>query len=109
MTEEDEEDLRYNNICRFCEKNIESDKVRKHCHLTGYYRGPAHSKCYYNITQDQSNFISLIFHIFGNYDCQLFFKNFVDEKNDKVHFDIIPKTNEEYVSVTYGCTRFIDS
>ena len=25
-------------ICRFCEKNIESDKVRDHCHLTGKYR-----------------------------------------------------------------------
>ena len=28
---------------------------------------------------------------------------------DKVDFDIIPKTNEEYISVTYGCIRFIDS
>ena len=24
-------------------------------------------------------------------------------------FDIIPKTDEEYISVTYGCIRFIDS
>ena len=35
MTEKDEEDYRKNNICRFCEKNIESDEVRDHCHLTG--------------------------------------------------------------------------
>ena len=41
LTEENEEDYRNNNICRFCEKNIESDKVRDHCHLTGRYRGPA--------------------------------------------------------------------
>ena len=27
----------------------------------------------------------------------------------KIIFDIIPKTNEEYISVTYGCIRFIDS
>ena len=33
----------------------------------------------------------------------------MDKKNDKVKFDIIPKTNEEYISVTYGCIRFIDS
>ena len=44
MTKKDEEDYRNNNNCRFCEKNIESDKVRDHCHLTGKYRGPAHSK-----------------------------------------------------------------
>ena len=38
-----------------------------------------------------------------------FFKKLVDKKNGKVKFDIIPKTNEEYISVTYGCIRFIDS
>ena len=30
------------------------------------------------------------------------------KKNDKVDFEIIPKTNEEYISVTYGCIRFVD-
>ena len=33
----------------------------------------------------------------------------VDMKNDKVKFDIIPKINEEYISVTHGCIRFVDS
>ena len=62
MTEEDEENFRINYMCRLCEKNIESDKVRDHCHLTGNYRGPAHKKCSFNVTQDQSKFIPLIFH-----------------------------------------------
>ena len=109
MTDEDEEDYRKNNICRFCAKNIESDKVRDHCHLTGKHRGPAHSKCNINVTQKQSNFIPFIFHNFSNYDCHMFFKKLVDKKKDKVDLDIIPKTNEEYISVTYGCIRFIDS
>ena len=39
----------------------------------------------------------------------MFFKKLVNKKNDKVKFDIIPKTNEDYISVTYGCFRFIDS
>ena len=39
----------------------------------------------------------------------MFFKKLVDKKNDEVKFDILPKTNEEYISVTYGCIRFIDS
>ena len=30
-------------------------------------------------------------------------------KIDRVKFDIIPKTNEEYISVIYECIRFIDS
>ena len=30
------------------------------------------------------------------------------KKIKKRKFDIIPKTNEEYISVTYGCLRLID-
>ena len=109
MTEEDEEDFKIDNNCRFCEKEIVSNKVRDHCHLTGNYRGPAHSICDINVTQDPSNFIPFIFHNFSNNDCHMFFKKLVDKKNDKVKFDIIPKTNEEYISISYGCIRFIDS
>ena len=68
MTEKDEEEYRNSNVCRFCEKNIECDKVRDHCHLTGNYRGPAHSKGNLNVSQDQSNSIPFIFHNFSNYD-----------------------------------------
>ena len=109
MTEQDEEDYRNNNICRFCEKEILSDKVRDHCHLTGKYRGPAHSICNIIITQDQSNFIPFIFHNFSNYDSRMLFKKLVDKKKDKVKFDIIPKTNEEHNSVKYCCITLIDS
>ena len=109
MTDYDEKEYRIDNVCRFFEKVILSDKVRDHCQLTGRYRGPAHSKCNISVTQDQSSFIPFIFHNFSNYDCHMFFKKLVDKKNDKVKFDIIPKTNEEYISVTYGCIRFIDS
>ena len=77
--------------------------------MTGKYRGPAHNTCNINVTQCQSNFIPFIFHNFSKYDCHMFFKKLVDKKNDEVKFDIIPKTNEEYISVTYGCIRFIDS
>ena len=109
MTEKDEEDYKNKNTCRFCEKFIESDKVRDHCPLTGKYRGPVHNKCNINVTQKQSNSIPFIFHNFSNYDCHMFFKKLVDKKKDKVDFEIIPKTNQEYISVTYGCIRFIDS
>ena len=90
------------------EKKIESDKVRDHCHLTGKYRGPAHKICNINVTQKQTSFITLIFHISSNYDCHMCFKNLVDLKNDEAKFDNIPKT-KEYISVVYGCIRFKDS
>ena len=72
----------------FVKKNIESDKVRDHCHLTGKYRGPAHNTCNINVTQKQTNFIPFIFHNFSNYDCHMFFKKLVDKKKDKVDFEI---------------------
>ena len=90
-------------------KNIKSDKARDHGHLTGKYRGPAHSKCNINVGQDKSNCIPFIFQNFSNYDCHMFFRKLVDKKNDKVEFNVIPKTNEEYFSLTYCCKRFIDS
>ena len=109
MTQKDEEDYKNITFCRFCEKKIKSDKVRDHCHLTGRYRGPAHKTCNINVKQKDSNFIQFIFHKFSNYDCHMFFRKLVDKKKDKVKFKFIPKTNEEYISVKYGCIRFIDS
>ena len=73
MTKKDEEDFKKNNICRFCEKSSDCDKVRDNCHLTGNYRGPAHTKGNINVNQDQSNFIPFIFHNFSINDCHMFF------------------------------------
>ena len=39
----------------------------------------------------------------------MIFKKIVDKKDDIIKIEFIPKTNEEYISVTYGCIRFIDS
>ena len=87
------------------------EKVRDYCILTGKYRGPAHFQCHINVKdkQKQYNFIPIIFHNFSNYDCHLFFKTLIDEKPDNINLSVIPKTNEEYISVNYGCLRFVDS
>ena len=83
LTEKNEEDYRNNNICRFCETNIECDKVKNHCHLTGDYRGVGHTICNINVTQDQNNIIPFKFLNFRIYDCHLFFKKLVDKKKTK--------------------------
>ena len=109
MTEEDKQDFENNNICRYCKKYIETDKVRDHCHLTGNYRGPAHNECNLKVKQADSNFITVGLHNFSNYDCHMFFKTLVDRKKDEIDFKILPKTDEKYISVTYGCIKFIDT
>ena len=109
MTEEDEKHYRSKHIFRFCEKKIKSSEKSGHCQLTGKYRGPAHSICNINVTEKQSNLIQFVFHKFFNYDCHLFFRKLVDKKNDSVKFDITPKKNEEFISVTFGYSKFIDN
>ena len=108
MKHEEKGDFDNINICRFCEKETLSGNVRDPCQLTGRYRGPT-QRCKINVKQKESNFIPFPFHNFSTYDCHMFFKRLVDLKKGKVKFDIIPKTNEEYISVTYGCIRFVDS
>ena len=80
MTQKDKEDFGNKNICRFCEKETTSEKVRDHCHLTGKYKGPAHNVCNINVEQKDSKFIPFAFHKFSNYDCYMFFKRLVDLK-----------------------------
>ena len=86
-----------------------SDKVRDHCHSTGKDRGPVQSKCNINVKQKQSNFIPSVIHKFSNYDCHLIYTKLVDQNKDKIKVKFIPKTNEEYNSVKYGCVKFIDN
>ena len=109
MTEEDEEDYINTFICRFCEKELINDKVRDHCRLTESYTGPALSKCDNNVKPSQIISIPIAFPIFSNYDSHLFFEELVHRKNDKVKFNIVPRTNEAKFSVTFGFSRFIHS
>ena len=49
MTQADEDRFRNNNICWFCENDVNSNKVRGHCHLKSKKRGPAHEKFNINV------------------------------------------------------------
>ena len=39
----------------------------------------------------------------------MFFKTLVDRKKDNVEFKMIPKRDEKYNSVRYGCIKFIET
>ena len=108
MLPEDEYNFENSDKCWFCELPFESTKVRDRCHLTGRYRGAAHESCNINVKKQQSNFIPVMFHNFSKYDCHLFFKTLLS-KSKSQKLKVIPKTNEEYISVNFGCIRFIDS
>ena len=47
MSAEDEDRFQLSNICRICDKlfDVEDNKGRNHCHITGKYRRSAHWIC----------------------------------------------------------------
>ena len=70
----------------------ENKKVHDHDHLTGKYRGPAHSICNLNYKVPRS--IPIYFHNFSGYDAHLLVKEFGSDSND---IKLIPK-EEKYIS-----------
>ena len=61
------------------------------------------------MTQKHSSCVPFMFHNFSNYDRHLFFKTLIDKKSNIVPLHVILMTNAEYISISYGCFRFIDS
>ena len=72
------------------ENGLSEKKVRDHCHITGKFRGAAHSAC--NINYRLPKFYPVVLHNLSGYDAHLFIK--------KLGGDIscIPNTDEKYIS-----------
>lgn len=83
--------------CYICElpfdiTNPNLKKVKDHCHVTGNYRGPAHSIC--NLNHKIPYYIPIFFHNL-NYDSHLFVKQLATKCED---VQVIPQTKEKYIS-----------
>ena len=100
------------NICWLCDINFLNfnEKVRHYCKMTGRYLGAAHQSCIDYVNKvDLHKFIPVLYHNFSRYDCHMFFNELINSMPDKFNMKIIPKNNEEYMSLTYGCIKFLDS
>ena len=108
MTREDKINYKKATHCHICEEEIDKDediKVRDHCHLTGKFRGAAHSIC--NLKFRLPKFYPVIFHNLSGYDSHLFIKN-LGKSEGKI--DCIPNNEEKYISFTKEILvdKFID-
>ena len=107
MTREDRMTYKKATHCHICEEEIddETEKVRDHCHLTGKFRGAAHSIC--NLKYRLPKFYPVIFHNLSGYDSHLFIKN-LGKSEGKI--DCIPCNEEKYISFTKEILvdKFID-
>ena len=67
MTKDDYINYNKSSICHICEKPLNKDKVRDHCHMTGKYIGAAHNDCNFN-RNDKKIKIPVFFHKGKGYD-----------------------------------------
>ncbi|XP_018393244.1 PREDICTED: uncharacterized protein LOC108772246 [Cyphomyrmex costatus] len=92
--------------CHVCEKPFAKDdkRARDHCHLTGRYRGPAHSNC--NLNYKDSRCIPVVFHNLTGYDAHFIIKEIATAYEG--HVDLLPITKEKYTSFTKHVDDTID-
>ena len=95
ITKEEEGDFERALVCHICEGQLDGDRVRDHCHLTGRYRGAAHNKC--NLDYKLPKFYPVIFHNLSGYDTHMFIKDLAETDGE---ISCIAKTEENYVSFT---------
>ena len=81
MTNEGEEIYYNSQICWICKEELNTDKVKDHCHVTGKFRGAGHLKL--RIPRK----LPIIFHNLQGYDGHIIFK----ELNFDVDISVIPK------------------
>ena len=93
MTVKEEERFQSSNICWLCEKLIEDEKVRDHCHITGKFRGAVHWSC--NINLQLTKKVPVIFHNLRGYGSHLIFHEL---KNFDVKTDVIQNGLEKYMA-----------
>ena len=106
MSAEENERFEMINICWICSKltDLNDNKVRDHCHITGKYRGAAHWSC--NINLKVSKNVPVIFHNLKGYDSHLIFKEL--NKFD-CSVSVIPNGLEKYMSFSLNNLVFINS
>ena len=92
MTEE-EQRYRAETKCHICEKELDNDKVRDHCHLNGKYRGAAHNKC--NLEYKVPKHYPIFFHNLSNYDAHLLIKSLGVDDGE---INCIPNNEEKYIA-----------
>ncbi|XP_036142915.1 uncharacterized protein LOC118645605 [Monomorium pharaonis] len=107
-------------FCHICGKIfLATDlRVRDHCHITGRYRGAAHSYC--NLNYHNSFMIPVFLHNLSGYDAHFIIKEIANEYEGRV--ELLPLNKETYISFTknvsstrekkwHNCVklRFVDS
>ena len=86
MTREDWHAFRATETCHVCDKPLEGDSVRDHCHITGKYRGAAHNAWNLKLRLNpKTTTIPVVFHNLRGYDSHLLMQAIEGGGRDKLY------------------------
>jgi len=106
-------------VCHYCHEPFNDEfkslsKVLDHCHLSGQFLGPAHSKC--NLQARVPDFLPILFHNSSFYDLKFIVRELGKFEGD---IKVIPSNGETFISLSkqvncadgkrYIWLRFLDS
>jgi hypothetical protein len=107
MNADEEEHFQRGDTCWICQKKTNGDKVRDHCHITGEYRGVAHSSCNLKLALSPKTYtLPIFFHNLKGYDSHMIMLALNDEWQ---RVDCIAHTMEKYMSFRLDRLVFYDS
>ena len=106
MSESDKISYKKAVVCHICKANLDDDKVRDHDHITGFYRGAAHSHCNINYNYKNAK-VPVIFHNLKGYDGHLIMQHTNNFEGSEIK--PIATTSEKYLAFSVGRLNFLDS
>lgn len=106
LNQMEEEVFKQSTHCHICRGVVEPfEKVRDHDHISGIFRGAAHSTC--NLNYRIISRIPVIFHNLKGYDAHIICQAMGNVKTKEPQ--VVAKNLEEYVFFKIGDLHFIDS
>lgn len=117
MQERDKADAwieKWQEDCLFCRSRLRHkekfrDAVKNHCHISGKFRGAAHSECNKKLRLNIKTLkIPVVFHNLQGYDAHLIMQAIANTNRTK-ELGCTAKNMEKYISFEFGNLKFIDS
>ena len=99
--------------CFVCGEDLGTDRVRDHDHLTGRYRGAAHSACNLQLQVRRGKNgcalqVPVVFHNLKGYDAN-HIMSVIGKYEARFKVSCIAQTMEKYLTFSLGNLKFIDS
>ena len=108
MSEEEEEEFLSADTCHICKKDLYSNRVRDHCHITGKYVGAAHNLC--NLHRRECMKLVGFAHNLSGYDSHIILQALAKEGTGSFDaVDCIPLNTEKFKMLKLGNCVLLDS